>query len=291
MTRPVASSRTSSAVSHPSAPRIAIPQPTSQDPEYNERAWRQYAEAIERSGGVPVYLPLSESQAALARLAGSCSGVLLPGSGADVDPEKYGEAPIPECGPKDAARESADDLLLQDAFNLGKPVLGVCYGMQSLNVWRDGKLIQDLKRNFEPESTSAEGSTPRLLNHAPGRDVERAHWVTLAPESLLSGIVAEAADLEGGSGALRLPVNSSHHQAVRTPGDHLRIVARSPEDGVIEALEGAAPREFVLGVQWHPERTYQTSAASRAIFDAFVRAAARWRPRAIRESVADPAAE
>ena len=79
-------------------------------------------------------------------------------------------------------------------------------------------------------------------------------------------------------------VNSSHHQAIRSPGDNLRVIAISPGDGVIEAVELDSPEHFVLGVQWHPERTYTQSAFSRAIFAAFVEAAEEWQPRRIDES-------
>jgi putative glutamine amidotransferase len=279
-------------------PRIAVPDGTSADPEYNQRSWRQYAEAVERAGGIPVHLKLSEPQSVLAGVASSCSGVLLPGSPADVDPEKYGAERIPECGAKDAAREAVDDLLLQDAFNLHKPILGICYGLQSLNVWRNGTLIQDLPRLFA--SSRAEGGAGALVDHAPDRTVEHAHAVVLVPESGLSKIIAGivagilpgtsvlagASELERAPGLLRLSVNSSHHQAIDRAGDQMRIVAKSPEDGVIEAIEGQTAGHFVLGVQWHPERTCESSDASRAIFRAFVQAAGEWKLRPIQDSVA-----
>jgi putative glutamine amidotransferase len=90
---------------------------------------------------------------------------------------------------------------------------------------------------------------------------------------------------------LRLPMNSSHHQAIGIPGDGLRVVARSSEDGVVEAVEGGQDQQnpeahFVLGVQWHPERSYDISAASRSIFARFVAEAASWKPRSIHASVA-----
>ena len=267
------------------SPRIAIPVPTSTDHEYNSRGWKQYAEAIERAGGIAVQVPLDEPQEALAKIAASCAGVLLPGSGADIDPEKYGEQPIAACTAKDPAREAADDLLLQDAFNLQKPIFGICYGLQSLNVWRNGTLIQDL-----PQALAAGGPNQRhesvLPDHAAGRKVLDAHPVTLSPGSRLAAILEDASDLEQTADFSRISVNSSHHQAVGRPGDQLRMVARSPADGVIEALEGESPDQFVLGVQWHPERTYESSSASRALFAAFVQAAATWRPRPIEVSVA-----
>jgi len=80
-------------------------------------------------------------------------------------------------------------------------------------------------------------------------------------------------------------VNSSHHQSAQHPGDGLRVVAESPEDGIIEALEGSSPDHFVLAVQWHPERTYPSDEPSKAIFREFVKAARAWKPREVSESV------
>jgi putative glutamine amidotransferase len=236
------------------AVRIAIPEPTSDDPEYNNRALPQYVAAVEAAGAEPVVVPLHETQDRVAKLLASVQGVLLPGSGHDVDPQRYGEARAPESAADDPARAAADELLLQDAFNLRKPILAICHGTQTLNVWRGGSLIQDLK-------------TP--VNHRPGREVVDAHPVNLAPESRLTQILAHA-------GESHARVNSSHHQAIRTPGDNLRIAAVSPIDGVIEAVELDAPNHFVVGVQWHPERTYAQSEFSRAIFSAFVQAVAAW---------------
>jgi putative glutamine amidotransferase len=274
------------------APRIAIPVPSSRgvsaDAGYNERAWKQYAKAVEAAVGVAVRVPLEEGQEGLARIASSCVGVLLPGSGADVDPEKYGEKPIAACGRPDPAREAADELLLQDAFNLQKPILGICYGLQSLNVWRNGTLIQDIPQAL---ARGGEGRQEDLPNHAAGRTVERAHSVELTSGTRLASILrvaaeADAADAADTMQSGEIVVNSSHHQAVGRPGDQLRIAAKSPADDVIEALEGETSDQFVLGVQWHPERTYEESPASRALFAAFIRAATEWRPRPIDVSVA-----
>lgn len=241
-------------------PRIAIPEPTSNDPEYNQRSWPQYAQAVKSAGGEPIMIPLTVAPAEVARLASSCEGVLLPGSGADVDPEKYGNERIAACGPADPAREAVDELLMQDAANMHKPIFGICYGLQSWNVWRGGTLVQDLQTG---------------VNHKPGRTVVDAHPVDIEPASRLAAILS----------ATNLSVNSSHHQAMDRPGDGLRVVARSVEDGVIEAVEGT-DEQFVVAVQWHPERTYELDPASRSLFAAFVHAAAGWAPRVIHESVA-----
>ena len=236
------------------AVRIAISTPTSNDPEYNQRALPQYVDALKAAGAEPVVVPLNEPQEHVARLLAGVQGVLLPGSRYDVDPERYGEARIPECGEDDPTRTAADELLLQDAFNLRKPILAICHGAQTLNVWCNGALIQDLKT---------------AVNHRPGRDVVEAHPVEIARRSRLTGMLAQAARAD-------VMVNSSHHQAIRTPGDNLRVTAVSPGDGVIEAVELDAPNHFVVAVQWHPERTYAQSGFSRAIFSAFVKAAQGW---------------
>ncbi|HEV2619446.1 MAG TPA: gamma-glutamyl-gamma-aminobutyrate hydrolase family protein [Acidobacteriaceae bacterium] len=302
-------------------PRIAIPLPHSTDLEYSRRAWPEYASAIERSGAEPVEVPLNQLPADTAKLLSTCQAILLPGSGADVNPQKYGQQPDPETAPPDPARENVDELLLQDAHNMGKPIFTICFGTQMLNVWRGGTLIQHL--NGMP------------VNHKAGRAVGIAHTAAIAADSLLGELAqaelsTPAPETEEGperaaseigrdfspgtnspglsralapgtcsstempqnpdfraschpeAGFLRLPVNSSHHQAIGIPGDGLRVTARSPEDGVVEAVENtpdAVGGPFVLGVQWHPERTFDQSAASRALFSRFVAEAAAWAPK------------
>ncbi len=246
------------------APRIAIPEPHLVNREYSERAWPQYASAVEFAGGVPVRVPLSESPAGVARLVASCEAVLLPGSPADVNPQKYGEDRIAGCADADPAREAVDELLLQDASNLYKPLLGICYGFQALNVWHGGTLIQHLRTS---------------VNHHADRTVLQAHAVEIDPKSRLRRVL-------GFAGKHTFEVNSSHHQAVAQLGDGLIRAAWSPADGVVEAAEGRGD-QFLLGVQWHPERTLDTCRASQCLFQAFVDAAAAWEPRIISESVAD----
>jgi putative glutamine amidotransferase len=238
------------------AVRIAIPEPTSDNPEYNQRALPQYLSALQAAGAEPVIVQLSVPPERIARLLAGAQAILLPGSPHDIDPQRYGEARAPECADDDPARTAADELLLQDAFNLRKPILTICQGTQNLNVWRNGSLVQDLKTT---------------VNHRPGREVVEAHPVRIAEESRLTRILSTAGEAE-------VQVNSSHHQAIRTPGDNLRVTAVSPADGVIEAVELDAPNHFVVGVQWHPERTYAQVPASRAIFSALVEAAAAWQP-------------
>jgi putative glutamine amidotransferase len=247
-------------------PRIAIPVPTSKDLPYNQRSWPAYATAVTRSGGEPVAIDLSSSSAQITALVAGCDGVLLPGSPADVDPTLYGADHDPASAPADPAREAVDYLLLDHADKYGKPVLAICYGVQSLNVWHGGSLVQDL--------------TPLPVNHSAGSTVAIAHTALIAPDSILASLLTPD-EAPKSNGFLRLPVNTSHHQSVAAPGNRLRIVARCPDDGVIEAIElepddtvfhveHNTPTQFLLGVQWHPERSYEISAASRALFQRLV---------------------
>lgn len=234
-------------------PRIAIPLPHSTDAKYGERAYPQYAHAVEAVGGAAVRIPLDLLPAQVMKLIESCDAVVLPGSKADVDPAKYGVARDSHTEDADPRRDTVDELLLQDAYNMRKPVLGICYGLQILNVYRSGTLLQHIESK---------------INHEAGRDVAVAHQATVEPDSRL----AEILGLQGMNKTL-VPVNSSHHQSAEIAGDGLRIVARCPEDGIIEALEGDAADHFVLAVQWHPERSFEEDPRSRAIFQALVKAA------------------
>jgi putative glutamine amidotransferase len=248
--------------------RIAIPEPTSGDQAYNQRSLPSYLAALQAAGATPVVIPLQESQERVAQLLGDVQGILLPGSPHDVNPQIYGEDPIPECEASDTGRTAVDELLLQDGFNLHKPILAVCYGVQALNAWRNGSLIQDLEKQIHT-----------TVDHSPGRAVQEAHRIRVAPGSRLAALAPPQESVEPW-------VNSSHHQAVGVVGDNLLVSAVSPQDGVIEAVELDSREHFVLGVQWHPERTYAASALSQAIFVEFVRKAEAWEARRVQDSVA-----
>src|SRR5947209_3483647 len=244
--------------------RVAMPQPHSDRPEYNERSTHWYTEALEAVGLEPVVLDGRMDSANIAQVLSECQGVLLPGSPADVEPQKYGEERQPETSAADPLRDNLDELLIQDAHNLYKPLFAICYGVQSLNVWRTGTLVQHLP------------TAP--VNHEAGSKVLRAHEAQ----------IAEGSRMERLAGTRREWVNSSHHQALKRVGDGLVTTATSVEDGVVEAVEGTNPEHWVVGVQWHPERTFATEELSRALFEGFAATVKAWHPRKVRESVAAP---
>ena len=268
--------------------------PHSTDHEYGERAIPQYESAVTQAGGEPIRIPLDQTAAEVKKMIESCDGVLLPGSNADVDPARFGATRSPHTAAADPRRDAVDALLLEDAYNLHKPVLGICYGLQSLNVYHAGSLVQHIP-DFLPEDLRTR------VDHEAGKRVAVAHAVQIDRDSKLAEIVCgdsrprlssraqlggreghgvSRADKDsGGNGAsapegkLVLPVNSSHHQSAETIGDGLRISALCPDDGIIEALEGAAPDHFVIAVQWHPERSVDQDEPSRSIFRALIQAA------------------
>jgi putative glutamine amidotransferase len=273
-------------------PRIAIPMPHSSDLEYSERSVPQYERAVEEAGGEPIRIPLDQSPAEVMKIIERCDGVLLPGSPADIDPAKFNAARSPHTAAADPRRDTVDELLLQDAYNMHKPILGICYGLQSLNVYRSGSLIQHIP-DFLPEELRMK------VDHEAGKNVPVAHEVEIEEDSKLERILcgdsrlrlSSRAQLDVSANAkvnqasqqnralaseanLVVPVNSSHHQSAEIIGDGLRVSARCTADNIIEALEGTSPDHFVLAVQWHPERSSEADEASRAIFRALIEASA-----------------
>ncbi|HYM76626.1 MAG TPA: gamma-glutamyl-gamma-aminobutyrate hydrolase family protein [Candidatus Dormibacteraeota bacterium] len=265
-------------------PRIAIPMPHSTDREYGERAIPQFERAVALVGGEPVRILLNQTPGEIKKVIDGCDAVLLPGSNADIDPARFKQERSPHTAKADPRRDDVDVLLLDDAYTRRKPVLGICYGLQSLNVYHKGSLIQHIPE-FLPEETRTK------VNHEAGKKVAVAHTVEVDRNSYLARIVGgnpdrarqglsragdgHAADraLAPEGSPLVVPVNSSHHQSADAIGEGLRVVGHCPDDGIIEALEGTAQDHFVLAVQWHPERSVDDDAASRNIFRALIDAA------------------
>lgn len=191
-----------------------------------------YLEAIEDAGGLPLLIPPSEMVSANPDLViARIDGLLLTG-GPDLDPAIYGAPTSPDTEETMPARDAPELVLARRAHELGLPVLGICRGMQVINVAFGGSLLQHV-----PAEVGHEEHRRRL-----GSFSGNEHDVSLAPSS-------EIASVEGRE---RISVHSHHHQAVEVVGKGLRITGVAP-DGVAEALEGADGGPYVLGVQWHPE--------------------------------------
>jgi len=212
-----------------------------------------YVDAVLAAGGLPLLIPVSVQGADLQELYGRLQGVVLPGGG-DVSPDYYHAPAHPATHEVDADRDQAELWLARQALHDGKPLFGICRGLQVLNVASGGSLVQDLPSE-RPETTAHYFRYPEYpLDHL-------AHPVQIAEDSLLADCFDSPI----------VEVNSRHHQATLEVGPGLQVVGRAP-DGVVEAVQAtAAP--FVLGVQWHPENM-QEQAGMRALFERFVRAAA-----------------
>jgi putative glutamine amidotransferase len=212
-----------------------------------------YADAIYAAGGAPLLIPLIPEPDYINAILDRLDGICLSGSGNDIDPLKYGREPRPGLGRVIPRRDSVDFLLLGGAEARQLPVLAICFGIQSLNVYRGGTLIQDIASEL-----------PAPLKHMQEGEYKRnSHSVRLAERSLL-------AELAGGAGAT---VNSYHHQAIDGVGADLEAIAWAA-DSVIEAVINTRPGQFMLGIQWHPEVTWDSDSFARAIFTHFVSLAA-----------------
>lgn len=209
---------------------------------------RTYVEAVLGAGGLPILLPFvgpADVEPYLALL----DGLVLSGGGFDVPPPLYGEEVRPCCGPLIPERTDAELLFLRGALAAGLPVLGICGGMQLLNVALGGSLVQDL-----PADAGIRGHQQPPPKDVPSHDVEVVGGTTLAR------LV----------GAGRLRVNSTHHQAVKAVAPGLLVTARAP-DGVVEGIERPGP--FTVGVQWHPESALRHEPRHAAIYRGLVAAA------------------
>jgi putative glutamine amidotransferase len=234
-------------------PRVGIPRPTSREEAKRSRP-KDYEEAVRRAGGEPVLLSLAdplELRDTLPKL----DAFVLPGSPADVEPAEYGAANRGLSVPADLARERTDRAILKHAFAEKKPVLAICYGCQLLNVYLGGTLVQDLRA----ETGTTTPHRKKDITPEPASDPR--HAAAFEPGSRLAAIL----------GGAKGEINSSHHQAIETPGKNLRVTARA-SDGTVEGVEWTGDSNWVTGVQWHPERMFGDAAAER-LFSDFIAAA------------------
>jgi putative glutamine amidotransferase len=217
---------------------------------------RAYADAVLVAGGLPWVAPYTDEPKALEAYLEAIDGLLLTGGAFDIDPADYGEPRRPQCGPSKRERTLFERALLEGALRRDLPVLGVCGGMQLINVALGGSLWQDIATDV-----------PTAITHEQRVDKRRPwHGVDIRRGTRLARAVGEGS----------LMVNSTHHQAVRHLGEGLTATAQSADE-LVEAFECAGYR-FVVGVQWHPELLMLTVPANLGLYRSFVKAAARTRP-------------
>ena len=235
-------------------PRVGIPWRTTQEETDEKRSKiKDYEDAVRRVGGKPVLLSLRDLEK-LQRELPFLDAFVLPGSPADVEPAEYGTVNQGKSAPADRAREETDRAILEHAFVEKKPVLAICYGCQLLNVYLGGTLVQDILSERKTDLRHRRTDPPETAT-------DPIHGATFEPCSRLAAL----------AGGTRAEINTSHHQAIEQPGKNLRVTAHSP-DGIIEGVEWTGDSNWVLGVQWHPERMFGDP-LSRKLFEDFVAAA------------------
>lgn len=217
-----------------------------------DRQWMKptYISAIFEAGGLPLVLPLRSDAAALEAFVDACDGFLVTG-GVDISPAEYGQQPLPECGEASTGLDAMEEALIPRILAADKPLLGICRGLQFLNVALGGTLWQDLPSQYSSE-------VPHRMEPPYERHVHRA---IQEKDSPLLGIIP----------AKDFGVNSCHHQGICKLGRGLAASARS-EDGLVEAVS-MPEKKFVHAVQWHPEDLYSFDPNAAALFRALVEAA------------------
>ncbi|CAN5723047.1 gamma-glutamyl-gamma-aminobutyrate hydrolase family protein [soil metagenome] len=214
---------------------------------------RDYSEALEYFGAVPLHIPLIPNRHTIKELVKNLDGILLPGSDSDIDPSHYSEDPHPFLKKVVPEKDLTDLLILEEAEKLNLPVLAICFGMQALNVHKGGSLIQDIGSQIK-----------NPIKHEQGLPLDRlSHNIKVKNRSRLSSYTKQ----KGLNGNIK--VNSHHHQSVKEVGKNLTATAWT-NDGMIECIEGVDKNRFVLGLQWHPEISFKNDPLSREIFKAFV---------------------
>jgi putative glutamine amidotransferase len=216
-----------------------------------------YVRALEQLGALPVLIPLQMSEATLRGIFERLDGLLLPG-GEDMDPSTYHAERHPQLGATDKERDRTELLLTEWALAEGMPVLGVCRGVQVINVACGGTLYQDL-HSERPDFAKHDYFPPNFERF------RISHAVKIEADSRLAHALGEQHE-----------VNSMHHQGINRVGAGLRPVAVT-DDGLVEAVE-VPELPYVVGVQWHPEELARTDSHSSRLFYDFVSAAANeWR--------------
>ena len=210
---------------------------------------RSYVDAVLQNGGIPVVVPLMSDKEKMVELLNSLDGIIFTG-GEDFDPAYYNERPIPQMGTINAPRDEFDISLLLLAAERGLPVLGICRGIQLINIAFGGSLYQDLPAQYKDNSVRHRQRQPKE---------EASHSVIVESNTVFSNIVKTKT----------LMVNSSHHQAIKKVAIGFRVAGKSP-DNIVEVIEKIDSENWILGVQFHPEVRFTRDTDMRRIFQRFI---------------------
>ena len=208
-----------------------------------------YIKSIENAGGLPLLLPFVKEEESVRQFVSFCNGFFFTG-GADIEPTRYGEETIPQCGELKKMRDDLEFRVLREVMETKKPLLAICRGCQLVNVFLGGSLYQDIPCQL---------STNMIHKQTEG-EFSPSHSVNVKKNTPLFEIMKKE----------RIVANSFHHQAIKKLGSGLSVMAEA-DDGIVEAmyLEG---ERYLRAYQWHPERLAEKDRDNRLIFEDFISA-------------------
>lgn len=208
---------------------------------------RSYVDSVIRAKGIPFIMPITEDEEIIKKMAENADGIIMTG-GVDVHPFRFDEEPIEKIGTISAERDEFDFKLMKYAVEMNKPIFGICRGIQVINVYFGGTLIQDIpsQRNTN------------ILHSQTAEYHTAAHKIQIVKDSIIYDMLGENSE-----------VNSFHHQAVDKLAKDFRVTATA-KDGIVEAIEYKKKDSFILGLQWHPELMSAKNVKMQNIFDMFV---------------------
>jgi len=226
-------------------PVIAILGPIDDDRSVN--LLNTYSDAIIKSGGLPVIIPYTEDEKSLSEYTETCDGFLFSG-GCDIEPARFGEETKDTCASIQKNRDALEFSLFKRAFEAKKPIMGICRGIQVINVALGGTLYQDIPSEI-PSEIPHRQTEPKFLP---------SHDVSIISDTPLMELI----------GKERMTANSFHHQAIKALGEGLEVMALA-EDGIIEAVFHTS-ESYIRGYQWHPERLFSKNEDNRILFEDFI---------------------
>lgn len=208
-----------------------------------------YAHAVENSGGLPIAIPYTENEETLDKYIELCDGVLFSG-GCDIEPKKFGEETKDTCGKIQLFRDKLEFSFFEKAFRAKKPIMGICRGVQLINVALGGSIYQDIPSEIATDILHRQKEAGQLTTHEVG----------IISDTPLMELIGEE----------KMPVNSFHHQSIKALGEGLEVMAFA-DDGIIEAVYHNG-ESYIMGYQWHPEKLLDTDPYKKVLFDDFIKA-------------------
>jgi len=207
-----------------------------------------YTDSVLKAGATPFIIPICYDSNAIKKMVSCLDGIILSG-GPDIHPSLFGEEPHKNIGAIVDARDALDFKIIKYAFEMKKPILGICRGLQVINVFFGGSLYQDIHSQTKSEIQHVQKARCDLATHS----------INIKSNSFLHNIFGD-----------KTLVNSLHHQSIKDVAKDFEVTAVSPNDDIIEAIEYKGDG-FIMGLQWHPEQLSEKDTKMQEIFNSFIK--------------------